>query len=75
MRAELPLTDLEAFRLASFGLEDVPTYARIVCDYDCSKSRIVCDYALTERLYADGSGLIPANTTPDEDNWINDEDW
>lgn len=31
-RAELPLDGLEAFRLASFGLEYVPQYAPVMVD-------------------------------------------
>jgi hypothetical protein len=32
LRAELPLEPLEAFRLASFGIEYVPRYAPVMVD-------------------------------------------
>ena len=38
-RAELPLDPLEAFRLASFGIEHVPQYAPLMMDPDCYANR------------------------------------
>lgn len=35
-RAELPLDPLEAFRLASFGIEYVPQYAPVMMDRHCA---------------------------------------
>lgn len=40
LRAELPLDGLEAFRLASFGLEYVPQYAPVTVDEDCNLARV-----------------------------------
>lgn len=36
LKAELPLDGLEAFRLASFGIEYVPQYAPVVVDRYCA---------------------------------------
>lgn len=39
LRAELPLDGLEAFRLASFGIEYVPQYGEVRWDADCAAYR------------------------------------
>ncbi len=38
LMAELPLDGQEAFRLASFGIEYVPSYAPVTFDRDCAAS-------------------------------------
>ena len=40
LTVELPLHPLEAFRIASFGLEYVPQYAPVMVDRDCNLARI-----------------------------------
>lgn len=40
LRAELPLDGLEAFRLASFGIEYAPQYAPVMVDEETRRSRL-----------------------------------
>jgi len=52
--AELPLDGLEAFRLASFGIEYVPQYAPVIVDTDCADARLFLINPATIRFDTDG---------------------
>lgn len=39
LKAELPIRDQEAFRLASFGINYVPQYAEVRSDRHCDTAR------------------------------------